>query len=230
MSAKSKKYLLVKHSKGWDVDRVAAWMRAEGKDHEWCYPADGDSFPDADLYAGVVVFGGAGSANDDVEWVREELKFIERILARDVPFFGICLGGQMLAKVLGAEVSCHPASVREVGFHPVFPTPDSGDFLTETLTVMQWHSEGFSLPDGSVRIASGELFENQAFRYSDRHFAVQFHPEVNPAALEIWQERNKKRESGRLDDCTRKLHMAEAVQHDQQISTWLNDFMYRWTD
>lgn len=230
MSAEPEKYLLVKHSKGWDVDRVANWMSAEHKAHEWVYPADGESFPEAEEYAGVVIFGGAGSVNDDVPWVREELRFIEQILTLDIPFFGICLGGQMLAKVLGAQVASHPGSEREVGFHPVYPTEQSDEFLSDTLTVMQWHSEGFDLPDGCIRIASGDVFENQAFRYQENHFAVQFHPEVNPAALEIWQERNKKREVGRLDDRTRELHMKEALRHDQTISAWLSEFLQRWTD
>jgi len=228
MSPENQKYLLVKHSKGWDVDRLSDWMKANA-DFDWCYPADGDAFPDVEDYSGVVIFGGAGSANDDIDWVKQELTFIEKTLHHDIPFFGICLGAQMLARVLGAEVESHPKQLREVGFHPVHPTPDSGEFLKESIRVMQWHSEGFALPSGCIRIASGELFENQAFQYRDRHFGVQFHPEINPAALAIWQERNKQRDSGRLDDQTRELHMNDAIRQDQTLSIWLDGFLRRWT-
>lgn len=231
MSEKQPKYLLIKHSKGWDVDRVGEWMKAEGKCFDRCYPADGDEFPAVEDYAGIVIFGGASSVNDGAttKWVRDELVFVEQILKQDIPLFGICLGAQMLAQVLGSAIKTHPTEQKEVGFHPIYPTEDSGDFLREPLTVMQWHSEGFDTPEGCTRIAEGEIFQNQAFRYGEKHFAVQFHPEINPAALAIWHERNKRRETGQLDDQARELQRNDAIRYDPSISRWLDDFMQRWT-
>lgn len=233
VKSNSSRFLLVKHSRGWNVDRCCRWLQSHDHGIDWCYPVDGDQFPDCAGYDGVIIFGGAGSANDcdRNDWVRRELAFIESILAANVPYFGICLGAQMLARVLGAEVSPAADKAREVGFHPVYPTRHSAGFLSEPLTVMQWHSEGFELPAGAVCVARGDVFPNQAFRYRDNVYAVQFHPEINPEALAIWQQRNRKRtpETGRLDEQTLARHMADAHSHDVCISNWLDGFMAHWS-
>lgn len=200
--------------------------------YDWCYPADGDSFPAIEAYSGVISFGGASSANDcqTLPWVKSELDFIEQCLAHERGFFGICLGAQLLARVLGSTVSAHPSAVREVGYTLVEPTADSGDFLTTPMKVMQWHGEGFELPQGSTLVATGEEFPNQAFRYTDRVYGVQFHPEVNPQALAIWHERNKKRETGVLTDAERSLQMQDALAHDEDITRWLGGFLQKWCE
>lgn len=228
---KSLPYLLVKHSKGWNVDRCCRWMAQNQHPYHWCYPADGEAFPAPDDYAGIIIFGGAGSANDDkeVEWVRQELAFIEKTLKNEIPFFGICLGAQMLARVLGSNVSAHPTECKEVGFHQITPTSTAGDFLTEPLQVMQWHSEGFDLPTDCDLLAEGDEFPNQAFRHGESVYGVQFHPEVNPDTLAIWQERNKRRRPGQLDDAARAKQMEDALRYDQCNTEWLNRFLTNWT-
>ncbi|MBX2886848.1 MAG: gamma-glutamyl-gamma-aminobutyrate hydrolase family protein [Granulosicoccus sp.] len=228
---KSSPYLLVKHSTGWNVDRCCRWMDQYQQPYQWCYPADGDTFPPPESYAGIIVFGGAGSANDDTQhdWVRNELAFIETALRAEIPFFGICLGAQMLARVLGSKVYVHPASIKEVGFHKITPTKDAGDFLTEPLDVMQWHSEGFDLPPDCQLLAQGEEFPNQAFRYGETAYGVQFHPEVNPDALAIWQERNRKRRPGQLNDADRARQMQDAIRYDKCNTQWLDQFLKGWT-
>ena len=223
------RHLFVKHSEGWNVDRCTRWMAARELAVDWCYPASGQPFPDPARYRGIVVFGGAGSANDcaDHAWVRDELVFIERALAAGVPFFGICLGAQMLARVLGARVAPRPDGHAEIGFHRVEPV---GQWLLERpLTVMQWHTEGFELPGGTVRLATGELFENQAFGVDERTFGVQFHPEVNPEALAIWHARNRVRRPGQLSDEDRARMMRDAHAHAAAIDGWLDGLLGGWT-
>jgi len=224
-------YLFVKHSENWNIDRCTCWMSSSGLGVDWCYPVSGDAFPDPSQYKGIVVFGGANSANDcsEHDWVKRELTFIEQCLAQDVPFFGICLGAQMLARVLGATVRPHGSACREVGFHEVLPTEEGQDFLKKPLTVMQWHSEGFDLPSGSRRIATGNDFPNQGFALSDTTLGVQFHPEVNPEVLAIWHERNKQRETGRLTEAERTVMMKDAHAYDADITAWLDGFLTKWT-
>ena len=206
-------------------------MQANGKTVDWCYPADEDPFPDPAAYAGVVIFGGANSANDCTEqdWIRRELHFVEDCLEKDTSIFGICLGAQVLARVLGATVRPHETEVKEVGFCRVDPVENENTFLTAPLTVMQWHSEGFDLPSGTQRIATGEHFPNQAYQVNERVLGVQFHPEVNSEVLAIWHERNKTRASGVLSEEERVSMMADAHRHDKHISQWLSQFMSRWT-
>lgn len=199
---------------------------------DYCYPASGQSFPDLMKYSGVVVFGGAFSANDETEhaWVRAEYDFIEQTLKHSIPFLGICLGAQMLAKLHGANVSHHPERIKEIGFHRIYPTEHSGSFLKEPMQIMQWHSEGFELPQGSKLLATNDEFENQAFSMGSRVVGMQFHPEVNPDVLRLWHERNKTRPTGVLTEVQRVEQMADAVRHDDEVTQWLNQFLHYWTD
>jgi len=225
------RFLLVKHSEGWNVDRCCRWMEKTGNSYDWCYPASGQSFPAAGQYDGVIVFGGSGSANDCQEhaWVRDELTFIESCLKIETPFFGICLGAQMLARVLGATVSKHPQDFNEIGFCEVRPTAAGTDFLERPLKFMQWHREGFELPSGATRLAYSELFSNQAYSVGEHVVGVQFHPEVNLDVLRIWHERNKTRPTGVLDEATRELHVADALECENSITAWLDSFLTDWT-
>ncbi len=231
MIGSTQPFLFVKHSENWNVDRCTRWMHGNGKAVHWCYPVSEQPFPDPQAYAGVVVFGGANSANDcgDHEWVKRELAFVEQCLQHDIPYFGICLGAQMLARVLGAQVRPHDKALKEVGFHRVDPVEEDPEFLQAPLTVMQWHSEGFDLPPQTRRIASGEEFPNQAYRLNEHVLGVQFHPEVNPAVLAIWHERNRRRAPEQLTDEDRARMMLDAHEHDAAITAWLDGFLNRWT-
>jgi GMP synthase (glutamine-hydrolysing) len=231
MSSAAKRYLFVKHSENWNVDRCTRWMEEKQFTVDWCYPASDQAFPDAKDYAGVIVFGGASSANDcDChDWVRRELVFVEQCLKLNTPYFGICLGAQLLARVLGAKVRPHDKEIKEVGFCRIDPEPEHSHFLNETLMVMQWHSEGFDLPPGTQRIATGEEFPNQAYSLSEKILGVQFHPEVNAEVLAIWHERNRLRAPGQLSDDDRARMMSDAYTHDESVTRWLDGFLTQWT-
>lgn len=225
-------YLLVKHSEGWNVDRCCGWMDKNGKSYDWFYPIHGEPFPDPRQYDGVIIFGGAPSANDDSEhpWVIPELDFIEQCLEHQVGFFGICLGAQMLARALGATISCHPSGATEIGQCLIEPTAAGHSFLPEPMTVMQWHREGFELPAGAVNLARSDVFENQAFRLNEIVYGVQFHPEVNVPSLAIWQERNRARSPDQFNDTQRAAMIAEALANDATVTQWLDRFLTHWTE
>jgi len=227
----AKRFLLVKHSEGWNVDRCKLWMEKSVHHYDWCYPASGQPFPSISEYDGVIIFGGAPSANDTQEhhWVVDELKFIESCLKHDKAFFGICLGAQMLARVLGSTVSLHPENLKEIGFCEVKPTAIGTGLLRQPLKFMQWHKEGFELPAGAKHLAYSDVFANQAFSISEHVVGVQFHPEVNLDVLRLWHERNKTRPTGVLDDATRALHVADAIECEQSITAWLDEFLSRWS-
>jgi len=224
----AERYLLVKHSEGWNVDRCCRWMQANNKAFDWFYPLHEKPFPHPENYSGVIVFGGAPSANDEHDWVGPELAFIEQCLTQQVGFFGICLGAQMLARVLGSTVAAHPHGLTEIGQHCIEPTEHGHAFLPAPMTVMQWHREGFDLPSGAVNLARSDAFENQAFCLNERVYGVQYHPEVNPESLAIWHERNKKRPTGRLNDAQRTEMMEGAKQHDATVTAWLDGFLNAW--
>jgi len=135
----------------------------------------------------------------------------------------------MLARALGASVSLHPQGVKEVGQCEIEPTAAGHSFLPNPLTVMQWHKEGFDLPNGATNLARSDTFENQAFRLNEKVYGVQFHPEVNPEALAIWHERNKKKTPNMLSDAERSQMMTLAKENDPAVSAWLDRFLTSWT-
>lgn len=141
---------------------------------------------------GLVVLGGAMNVDDADKhpFLESEIDWLRRALVDDVPVLGICLGAQLVAAALGARVWHLPD--KEIGWREVTLEPAAGDdrllrhYREPTPTVFQWHGDTFDLPAGAVRLATSDECANQAFRYGDRAWALQFHPEVNPGIIECW--------------------------------------------
>lgn len=153
---------------------------------------EGGDLPDwheADL---VLVMGGPMSVNDDIEhaWLADEKGWIAAAVRAGVPYFGVCLGAQLLAASLGAEV--RTGRTPEVGVLPVAVTaaaesdPALGA-LGDQFLALQWHGDTFGIPAGAVRLAGSSAYRNQAFRFGEAAYGVQFHVEVTDAMLAEWQ-------------------------------------------
>jgi GMP synthase (glutamine-hydrolysing) len=145
---------------------------------------------DATELGGIVVMGGEMHAMDDegFPYLAREVALLQDAVANDVPVLGICLGGQLLARALGARVT--PAPALEGGWVPILPAPGlNGDPILGHLAgptgVFSWHLDIFDLPEGATQLATGELTEQQAFRYG-RAWGLQFHPEVDARLFEEW--------------------------------------------
>ncbi len=153
---------------------------------------EGELLPDWRGFDAIVAMGGPMSVNDDatLPWLTDEKRAIGEAVRAGTPYWGVCLGVQLLAASLGARVS--PGSTPEVGLLPVELTeagradPVFGGFDAELVT-LQWHGDTFELPDGAVRLASSPAYANQAFRY-DRAYGVQFHLEVSAGMAREWAE------------------------------------------
>lgn len=150
-----------------------------------------DADPDPRRYDGLVVLGGSMNVDqaDDFPHLNTEVELLKEALAREMPVLGICLGAQLLASALGAEV--HPAPVREIGWYPLQPTPAAGEdallrHVTHGQHVFQWHSYTFALPPGAVHLASTATCANQAFRHGSTAYGLQFHPEVDQGLITRW--------------------------------------------
>lgn len=189
MTGAVKKILIVVHQETSDPGLVGQLLRASGYALDLRCPAVGHPLPEQmDDYAGTIVFGGPMSANDDdsLPYIRTELDWIPIALEAEKPYLGICLGAQLLARALGATVAPRPDEIREVGYVPIQPTSHSSNPLAPLTHVFHWHREGFELPQGSRLLATGDLFPNQAFRYGDTAYGLQFHPEVTAEIIELW--------------------------------------------
>ena len=102
------------------------------------------------------------------------------------PFFGVCLGAQMMARHFGARVYSHPEGRTEVGYYPIHPTLAGLKVCPEWPgRVYQWHKEGFDVPADCELLAEGGDFPNQAIRYGNA-FGVQFHPDITYAMMYRW--------------------------------------------
>jgi GMP synthase (glutamine-hydrolysing) len=153
---------------------------------------EGDPLPDWREFDAVVAMGGPMSANDDdsFSWLSDEKRLISDAVRAGTPYWGVCLGVQLLAASLGATV--YVGGEPEVGLLPVTVTeegradPVFGDVPPELLT-LQWHGDTFDLPDGAVRLARSPAYENQAFRFH-RAYGVQFHLEVSSGMAREWAE------------------------------------------
>jgi len=142
---------------------------------------------DLGAHDGMIVMGGPQSAND--QEMAAEVHFIQQALNSKTPVLGICLGAQLIAKALGAHVYRNPE--KEIGWAPVHLTDAAaGDPLFGGLPspslFFHWHSETFMLPPGAVSLAYSDKCRQQAFRFQDTVYGIQFHPEITPEMIVDW--------------------------------------------
>jgi GMP synthase (glutamine-hydrolysing) len=146
---------------------------------------------DLDQTAGLIVLGGPMNVDqcDEYPFLDPEVAWIREAVSKKLPVLGVCLGGQLLAKALGAKVA--PNGVKEIGWYEADLTPEAaGDPLFagsgDKIRVFQWHGDTFALPGGAVRLAGSRLCAQQAFRYGDSAYGLQFHLEMTAAMIEEW--------------------------------------------
>jgi len=211
-------------------DRASKHLAQRGYEVQWCSPGKGEALPaPGPEHAGVMVYGGAESANDDGEkpYLREELDFIEAWLETGKPFLGFCLGAQLLSRALGGRVGPHPEALYEIGYVPVQATPAADGFLDGVSHVYHWHHEGFTVPAGAELLAAGPVFPNQAFRYGANAYGLQFHPEIPVPVMTRWMN-----EAGhQLDQPNahpKARQLADAERYDAALEAWMRRFLDRW--
>jgi GMP synthase-like glutamine amidotransferase len=133
------------------------------------------------------------NADDDdvLPWLTAEKRLIGEAVREGVPYWGVCLGAQLLARALGAPV--HRDAATEVGVAEVRLTTDGEldpvlGVLPREFRTLQWHSDTFEIPSGGRRLASSSVCANQAFRAADLAYGLQFHLEVSPDMCLQWTQ------------------------------------------
>jgi len=147
--------------------------------------------PDLKNYDGLIVLGGQMNVDqvEEYPYLIPELEAIKEAIDLDIPLLGICLGSQIVAKALGADVSRN--NCKEIGWYDVNVT-DEGRIdplvskFKEVERLFQWHGDTFDIPDGAVRLATSEKCGNQAFKYGNKIYGFQFHLEVDEAMIHRW--------------------------------------------
>jgi GMP synthase (glutamine-hydrolysing) len=150
----------------------------------------GEPLPAHEEVDGVVAMGGPMNVDDVDSYpaLALERRWLAEAVERRMPILGICLGAQLLARALGAEV--RPGERPEVGFAHVNVQDPSDPViggLAPRADVLHWHGDVFDLPDGARSLASSAVTEHQAFRFGNA-WGILFHPEADAAMLEAWLE------------------------------------------
>jgi GMP synthase (glutamine-hydrolysing) len=164
---------------------------AEGHSlEEWSVVSEPAPPRPVDEYDAVFVFGGHMNVDEERkhQWLLREDDLIRSLVERRVPLFGVCLGGQLLAKASGARVG--PLTEAERGFVRVTLTDEAADdpvfgTLPREFDAFEGHGYAFQVPDGAVELARSEVC-TQAIRVGDCAWGVQFHPEVRLEQVAEW--------------------------------------------
>ncbi|MBA2350305.1 MAG: type 1 glutamine amidotransferase [Betaproteobacteria bacterium] len=140
-------------------------------------------------FSGIALMGGPMSVNDDLPWIPPLLDLLRKAVSSDVPLLGHCLGGQLIAKALGAKISANP--VKEIGWGMV--AVENSALAREWFGALtgfeafHWHGETFDIPDGAGRLLGSPYCRNQAFAMG-KHLALQCHVEMTPVLIASWCE------------------------------------------
>lgn len=204
------------------------------------YDAQKDDLSKIDLSQAevMIILGGRAGAyeHDEKPWLRSVEELIRKCMAADLPLLGSCLGGQLIAQVLGAKVyKCDEK--KEVGYYPLELT-DAGShhvisrFAANGIRVPESHGDVFELPEGVTLLASTARNPNQVF-VKGNTLAFQFHPEATAAMFESWVHSRAKNasENGQLfDEVTPLAEMQNYAKAFESVSAaffdeWIETLM-----
>lgn len=136
----------------------------------------------------VIILGGPIGVyeTEDYPFLKDELNFLKQRISQKLPTIGICLGAQLIAHALGANV--YAGHQKEIGWSKldIKNTPNNILASLENTDVLHWHGDTFDLPEHAELLASSEIYPNQAFQIESHILALQFHLEVAADSLEKW--------------------------------------------
>lgn len=154
--------------------------------------------PDPRAFSGIGMMGGPMSANDNLAWIEPLSRLLREAIDGDIPVIGHCLGGQLLARALGARVARTP--VPEIGWIDVETTDaDAAQAWfggRARFTPFQWHYDVFDLPEGTTRVLTNAFNANQAYVAGERHIGFQCHIEMTADLVETWCRTGAKETAG----------------------------------
>ena len=193
MAGPSPSVVILQHVANENAGTILGYLKKQGISFQEVRLFEKDhALPPLKRTRALVVMGGPMNVyeEDKCPFLKEENRFIRDAVRERIPYLGICLGAQLLAKALGARV--YKAAQPEVGWDNVRL---SGAAKKEALfrgldapavQVLQWHEDTFDLPEKAVHLASSEAVPNQAYGIDGLFYGFQFHIEVDRAMLGDW--------------------------------------------
>lgn len=211
---------------------IAPWLESRGAVLSRIALHQGDPLPSLDQCDGLVVMGGPMGVHDHDQhpWLKPEQKLLQQALQAGHPVLGICLGGQLMAAALGADV--RPGREREIGWWPIHTKGSNaheGLALPDGTEVFHWHGDQFALPAGAIPLASSAICPCQGFQWGRRGLALQFHLETTPSGIEqliAHSERELAAAGPWVQSPAALRHQAEA--RCQRLHQLLDQLMEHW--
>ncbi|MBN2545781.1 MAG: type 1 glutamine amidotransferase [Spirochaetes bacterium] len=168
-------------------------------------------FPDINNIDLLIILGGPMSVNEDrkYKWLKEEKKYIEKAIQNNKKVFGICLGAQLIADVLGSRA--YKNKYKEIGWFPVFRknvdlSQTAIKNFPDELIAFHWHGDTFDTPKDAVCFAESEACSNQGFIYNNNILALQFHIESTLKSI-----------NSLIKNCKNELTKDKFVQNEKEI-------------
>jgi GMP synthase (glutamine-hydrolysing) len=206
--------------------RAGRLLRWKGFDLDIRRPTIGEALPDTlEGHAGVISFGGPMSANDPDINIKREIEWLSVPLSENRPYLGICLGAQMLVKQLGGQVAAADGEITEIGWYPIRSTGEGEQHLPGwPKMVYHFHREGFELPKDAILLAEGDAYPTQAFKYGQKAWGIQFHPELTLAMMRRWVVKGAHRFS--LPNAQQgPEHLNGRELYDKAVRSWFNNML-----
>ncbi len=189
-----------------------------------------DPIPLQQTYDLLVIMGGPMGVDESQKypWLLPEMNHIQAAIEQHKKILGICLGAQLLAHVLGAQITTNPH--REIGWFPVRRTPLAQETMLKSvfpaeINAFHWHGQTFEIPSGATHLASSDACHHQAFCYDDHIIALQYHLETTPEAAKTL-----------ISNCGNEMTPSPSVQTAEEILespdrfTHINSHMTRLLD
>lgn len=181
----------------------------------------GEALPrDIAEFDAMVVLGGPMSCHDPA--LSTERDLIDQYLSTGKPFFGVCLGAQLLNLAYGGQVEPCPHGQVQMGWHPLLGLDADFDGLDQ---VYQWHSDWMEVPSALSVTARDDAGRVQGIRCGEHH-GVQFHPEADASLRQQWLDRAAHKLIGPGAQPA-NLHQSLGRDQDPIVSRWLDGFLAR---
>jgi GMP synthase (glutamine-hydrolysing) len=179
----------LQHASFEGINCLSPWFAQQGHQLSGTHLYRGDKLPAIEAIDWLVILGGPMSVHDTDKfpWLLDEKAFIKQAIAQKKIVLGICLGGQLIADVLGATVKKN--KYKEIGWHPVTRNNAVEQSVLKgifppKMMMFHWHGDTFDIPSGAVPIASSEACANQGYVIGDRIVGLQCHPETTPEFID----------------------------------------------
>jgi GMP synthase-like glutamine amidotransferase len=195
-----------------DPANILVWAKGRGLSISGTRLFSGESLPRMDEFDWLVIMGGPMNIYEEdlYPWLAYEKEFIAGAIRERKVVWGICLGAQLIADLLGGKV--YGNHHKEIGWHPVQLSLEARDSLLfgrlpDNFVAFHWHGDTFHKPIGATVLASSEACAIQAFEYDEgRVLGLQFHVESSLESI-----------GNLIDNCGNELIEAQYVQRSEAI-------------